>query len=67
MTQDKKLEGDHVIFKMHYKRTGTNNGVYIPKNRLNRTNNEQLNTISNLSDIKIAHLNINGLRNKVDL
>lgn len=49
-----------------YKRKGTNNETCIPKNRPNKITNEQLKN-SKLTGIKIAHLNINGLRNKIDL
>ena len=58
------MNGDQVILKLRHKQTGTNDGA---SNVIVNTNkNEQLTKI-NLACIKISHLNINGLRNKIDL
>ena len=67
MTQVMKMNymnGDQMILKLRHKQTETNNGA--SNVIMNTNNNEQL-TKNNLACMKIAHLNINGLRNKIDL
>ena len=58
------INGDQVILKLRHKQIGTNNGA--SNVIMNTNNNEQL-TKNNLACMKIAHLNINGLRNEIDL
>ena len=58
------MNGDQVILKLRQNQTGANNGA--SKVIVNTSNNEQL-TKNSLACMKIAHLNINGLRNKTNL
>ena len=68
MTQARRninnINGDHVIIKRLKKSSQSLRNTTIKNTADNRPNKESYN---NLTSMKIAHLNINGLRNKIDL
>ena len=68
MTQARRninnINGDHVIIKRLKKSSQSLRDTTIKNTAVNSPNKESYN---NLTSMKIAHLNINGLRNKIDI
>ena len=67
MTQNnnnKRTNGDHLIIKRH---TKTSQSLVTSTTQAKSDSIHKKPQLANLTSMKIAHVNINGLRNKVDL
>ena len=64
ITNNKRTNGDHVIIKRH---TKTSQSLVTSTTQAKSDIIHKKPQLANLASMKIAHVNINGLRNKVDL